>query len=101
MGLPVIATDIRGCREVVKSNETGILVPVKDSKALAIAIEALAQDKPRRDDLGKRGRDHILHNFNHDLVLKRLGDFYGALHLSRPPTTGIVHKEHLGVKRVG
>jgi len=76
MGLPVIATDVRGCREVVKSNETGILVPVRDSKALVNAIEALAQDEARRAELGKNGRDYIFQNFNRELVLERLRNFY-------------------------
>jgi len=82
MELPVIATDIRGCREVVKRNETGILVPIKDSQALIAAIETLAQDKVRRVKLGKAGRRHILENFNHELVLERLRNFYAQVQLN-------------------
>jgi glycosyltransferase involved in cell wall biosynthesis len=81
MELPVIATDIRGCREVVKCNETGILVPIKDSQALVAAIETLAQDEARRVELGKEGRLHILENFNHELVLERLRNFYAQIQL--------------------
>jgi glycosyltransferase involved in cell wall biosynthesis len=82
MELPVIATDIRGCREVVKCNETGILVPIKDSKSLIAAIESLAQDEARRTELGREGRRHILENFDHELVLKRLRNFYAQIQLS-------------------
>jgi len=81
MGLPVITTDIRGCREVVKCNETGILVPIKDCKALVAAIEALAQDEARRTELGRKGRRHILKNFDQQLVLERLRDFYAQIQL--------------------
>ena len=35
MGLPVVATDVRGCREVVDAGVTGTLVPVGDAAALA------------------------------------------------------------------
>jgi glycosyltransferase involved in cell wall biosynthesis len=41
-GVPVIATDIRGCRQVVAAGETGMLVPPRDARALAAAIEDLA-----------------------------------------------------------
>jgi glycosyltransferase involved in cell wall biosynthesis len=84
MGLPVIATDIRGCREVVKRNETGILVPIKDSKALVAAIENLAQDEARRTELGRKGRLHILKNFDHELVLERLRNFYAQIQSNLP-----------------
>jgi len=82
MELPVIATDIRGCREVVKYNATGILVPIKDSKALVAAIENLAGDGTRRAELGRKGRLHILTNFDHELVLERLRKFYAQTQLN-------------------
>ena len=49
MGLPVVATDIRGCREVVDPEVTGLLVPVRDPRALATALLDL-------DDPGRRER---------------------------------------------
>jgi glycosyltransferase involved in cell wall biosynthesis len=82
MELPVITTDIRGCREVVKCNETGILVPIKDAKALVAAIEDLGQDEARRVALGRKGRRHILKNFDHELVLERLRNFYAQIQLN-------------------
>jgi glycosyltransferase involved in cell wall biosynthesis len=81
MGLPVIATDVRGCREVVVKNETGILVPVKDLKALVSAIEGLIHDEGQRREFGKEGRKHILRNFDHELVLERLREFYSQIQL--------------------
>jgi glycosyltransferase involved in cell wall biosynthesis len=81
MGLPVIATDVRGCREVVVRNETGILVPLKDLKALVTAIEDLAHDKNRRTRFGIEGRRHVLRNFDHELVLERLRNFYSQIQL--------------------
>ena len=90
MELPVIATDIRGCREVVKCNETGILVPIRDSKALVAAIENLAQDEARRTDLGRKGRRHILENFDQELVLERLRNFYAQIQSDLKMNTKVV-----------
>jgi glycosyltransferase involved in cell wall biosynthesis len=86
MEVPVIATDIRGCREVVRQNETGILVPIKDVKALVSAIEALVQDEKRRTRFGKEGRQHILKNFSHELVHERLRNFYSQIQLALQTT---------------
>jgi hypothetical protein len=47
-GLPIIATDIRGCRQVVDHDRTGLLVPVCDARALAAAVGRLATDPALR-----------------------------------------------------
>ncbi len=47
-GVPVVATDIRGCRQVVDHGVTGLLVPVRDAPALARAIDSLGRDPGRR-----------------------------------------------------
>jgi glycosyltransferase involved in cell wall biosynthesis len=47
-GIPVIATDIRGCRQVVDDGVTGLLVPAHDGASLASAIASLAADPSRR-----------------------------------------------------
>lgn len=52
MAVPVVATDIRGCRQVVDDGTTGLLVPVGDPVALAGAIERLATDPAERRRLG-------------------------------------------------
>ncbi|MGH9019219.1 MAG: glycosyltransferase, partial [Acidimicrobiales bacterium] len=54
--VPVIATDVRGCRQVVDDGATGLLVPVRSADALAEAIAALAGDEPRRRALGTAAR---------------------------------------------
>ena len=54
-GLPVVATDIRGCRQVVADGETGLLVPLHDAPALADAIARLADDPAERERMGAAG----------------------------------------------
>ncbi|HEY4334121.1 MAG TPA: glycosyltransferase, partial [Ilumatobacteraceae bacterium] len=41
MGLPIVATNIRGCRQVVDDGLTGVLVPVRDAQALGAAVGEL------------------------------------------------------------
>ena len=55
MGLPVVATDIRGCRQVVDDGVTGRLVPVRDARALAAAIASSRADPELRRRI-RRGR---------------------------------------------
>jgi glycosyltransferase involved in cell wall biosynthesis len=64
MRLPIVATDVRGCRQVVDSGVTGLLVPVRDSRALADAIGALAVDPERRLRMGEAGREKALAEFD-------------------------------------
>jgi glycosyltransferase involved in cell wall biosynthesis len=57
MGLPVVATDIRGCRQVVDDGRTGRLVRVRDAAALADAIREIAADDALRKDLSAAARE--------------------------------------------
>ncbi len=76
MGLPIVATDIRGCREVVKHGDTGLLVPVRNANALASAIGTMYADREMRKRMGENGRRHIVENFNQQQVLDRLCAMY-------------------------
>ena len=51
-GLPIIATDIRGCRQVVDDGLTGVLVPVRNARALADATQQLVGDAEARRRMG-------------------------------------------------
>jgi glycosyltransferase involved in cell wall biosynthesis len=86
MALPIVATDIRGCREVVKNEQTGLLVSLGNAAALANAIEFLYRDRPRARAMGELGRHHIVANFDRELVHTRLGDFYRSLRDSSATT---------------
>jgi len=79
MECPVIATNIRGNREVVLHDVSGFLVPVKNASALASAIKSLYIGRDKLPVMGRLGRQHIVNNFNQATVLRRLGDFYQRL----------------------
>jgi glycosyltransferase involved in cell wall biosynthesis len=55
-GRPLVASDVPGCREVVRPGVNGSLVPARDAAALAAAIEPLVRDKALRDRYGGRSR---------------------------------------------
>ena len=66
-GLPVITTDAPGCRDVVRAEETGYLVPVGDVDNLTEHLRRLVGDSDLRYQVGARGREHILATFSiHD-----------------------------------
>lgn len=56
-GLPIVTTDTPGCRDVVTDGVNGILVPVKDSQAIADALETLIADDALRQRMGNAGRE--------------------------------------------
>lgn len=55
-GRAMIASDIPGCREVVRDEVTGITVPPRDAKALAQAMLRLGEDPPLRARFGRSAR---------------------------------------------
>jgi glycosyltransferase involved in cell wall biosynthesis len=55
-GLPVVATDVGGCRELVQHGVTGLLVPSRNPSAMAEALERVAGDADFRVRAGRAGR---------------------------------------------
>ena len=78
-GLPVVATNIRGCRESVVHGETGLLVPPRDATAFAAAVEALLDDPDRARAMGRAGRARVEGHFNHRIVARTYVDFLSEL----------------------
>jgi glycosyltransferase involved in cell wall biosynthesis len=69
MGVPVVATDIRGCRQAVDDRVTGLLVPVRDAGALAAAIEALTLDPELRARMGEAAQRKAATEFDQRRVI--------------------------------
>lgn len=59
MGLPSIVTDINGCNEIVRENENGLIIPVKDQEALLLAMKELATNVELRQKLAANSRSVI------------------------------------------
>ena len=63
-GLPTVATDVGGIREVLVDGVTGLLTPPKDPAALAERIESLLADRRWGSRMARRGRKLILDHFD-------------------------------------
>ena len=70
MGLPIVATDIRGCRQVVDNGATGLLVRVRDADALAAGMRALVDDDQRRGAMRAAARPRALAEFDVQRVIE-------------------------------
>jgi glycosyltransferase involved in cell wall biosynthesis len=79
MGVPVVATDIRGCRQVVDDGVSGLLVPVRDPRALAAAVAGLAADPDTRHGMAAAGRDRARRCFDQQTCIDTTLEVYGRL----------------------
>lgn len=79
MGLPVVATDIRGCREEVVEGETGFLVPTRDAETLADRLLRLLADPELRRRCGQAGRERAHSLFDEKMVVDRQLEVYRRL----------------------
>jgi glycosyltransferase involved in cell wall biosynthesis len=83
MGVPIIATNIRGCRQVVEPGVTGMLVPARDAGALTDAITAMALDPKRRREMGEAARHKAKAEFDQQRVIDTTLATYRALEARR------------------
>ena len=86
-GLPIVATDVPGCREVVKHEVNGLLVPVKDIISLSEAIKYMVNNPTERERMGKSGREKILSEFDEKIVIEETIDVYKEIHIKKRQRT--------------
>ncbi|MDR5836667.1 glycosyltransferase family 4 protein [Caballeronia sp. LZ034LL] len=78
--LPLVTTDVPGCREVVSKNgEDGLRVPVRDSVALTDAIRLLDDDRALCRKLGNAARARALSEFDENIVINKTLLVYNEL----------------------
>ena len=75
MELPVIATDVGGTKDVVKHEETGLLVPPADSDAITDALKTMLGNKTDAREMGRRGRELIVEEFSMQSYVDNYRDF--------------------------
>lgn len=76
MELPVVTTDALGCRDAVRDGETGLIVPVRDTPALADAVLKLAEDADLRRRMGRAGRAWVVQDFAPERIVEELMELY-------------------------
>jgi glycosyltransferase involved in cell wall biosynthesis len=74
--IPIVATDVRGCREVVDDGRTGLLVPARDAAALEDAIGRLADDGGARRRFGEAAAAKARDEFDQRRVIARTLEAY-------------------------
>ena len=63
-GLPIVTTDVPGCRDTVIDGVTGLLVPPRDSRSLAQAMIKLLENPELIRQMGRAGRQRIESDFD-------------------------------------
>lgn len=77
-GRAVVAADVGAMREVVAPGRTGLLVSPDDPAALALALEVLIADRPRREAMGRAARQR----FEAEFSLQRMAGDYAGVYVS-------------------
>jgi glycosyltransferase involved in cell wall biosynthesis len=78
-GKPIVATDVPGCREIVRDGVNGFLVPARNGPALAEALRQLIENKDLRKQMGAKGREIVLREFAEQKVVNETLAVYTEL----------------------
>jgi glycosyltransferase involved in cell wall biosynthesis len=78
-GLPVVATRVGGIPDVIDDGVEGLLVEPRDQVRLAASIDALLRDRPRAEQMGRRGRERRRKEFDIGVTVRRIEDLYEGL----------------------
>lgn len=78
-GRPIVTTDIPGCRDIGRHGENAYVVPVKDSAALAAALERLIADRELRRRFGMKGRELVEREFSIETVISQTAALYDRM----------------------
>ena len=89
MGLPIVTTDVPGCKEVVEQGVNGYLVPGQDAAALAQAILHLAGDPDLRRRFGEQSRRRAVTLFDLSVVAGQTRSLYQELLVRKVPAPGV------------
>lgn len=76
---PIVATDVPGCREIVRDGFNGKLVPREDPQALASAIESILDDGTLSAQMGINGRSLVAEEFSVETVVQETMKVYQRL----------------------
>lgn len=74
--LPVIATNVGGVPEIIKNNETGLLIPKEDPKALAQALKKFSLEPLLRKVLGENLHKFVVKNFSKERMVRKTLKLY-------------------------
>lgn len=76
MGIPVLATDIGGCREIIKDGYNGFLYKQGDVENMARDIQMLNKNRAKLRLMGKHARETVVKRFNIEIQAKKFAEFF-------------------------
>ena len=77
--LPIVSYDVSGCREIVKDNVNGFIVPFKDENALFVAVLELLEDPKLRRKMGEMGRKMVIEEFTEERIASEIIKVWGEI----------------------
>jgi glycosyltransferase involved in cell wall biosynthesis len=78
-GRAIVTTDMPGCTDIVRHEENGLIVPTRNTRALADALSRLLSDTTLRDTMGRRGRQLVESDFAIERVVEDTLNIYREL----------------------
>lgn len=78
-GKAIVSTEVPGCREIVRDGVNGLLVPIRNSTALAEALHKLIYNRNLRQSMGAKGREMVLAEFSEQIVIRETLAVYREL----------------------
>ena len=79
LNVPVIGTNVGGIPELIKNNETGIIIPPENSSILAEVVNELLSNKEKAQKLATNGNTFVKNNMTWDVILPKYIKFYENL----------------------
>ena len=75
MAIPIITTDVPGCRDVVDNGVNGFICKVRDAGDLAVQMEKMIRlEQARRVEMGLKGREKVVNEFDEEIVINKYRD---------------------------
>ena len=88
-GKPIVATRVGGVPDLVEDGVHGLLVPRRDSRALADSIARLLRDERLRSELGRRGRERQQREFDIGVTVRQVESLYEELVARKRATSAL------------
>jgi glycosyltransferase involved in cell wall biosynthesis len=78
-GLPIVAFDVPGCREIVSDGVNGLLIPFKNVDAMYLALLKLVENKALSIRMGIKGREIVKMNFSQDIIASQTIEVWNSI----------------------
>jgi glycosyltransferase involved in cell wall biosynthesis len=89
MGLPSIVTDINGCNEIIIEKYNGLIIPVKNTKAIFEAMKKFLEDEKLYNELQSNARKRVVDNYEQKVVWKAILEEYRKLETGNQNTPNL------------